>query len=183
MLNERKVAQVAAHLLCLRGGKMSHLKLMKLMYLADRECYKLYGRSITGDRAVSMDNGPVLSQTLNLMDGEARYASNGWDTLISAKSNHELTLKRALERSDMDELSRAEVEILDSVYSTYGRMGRWELVDLTHQLPEWVNPDGSSLPIATQDILLGLGKKSNVIVGLMRQLDENRAVDAVLASL
>ena len=48
MFNERKVAQIAAYFLHRRGGCMSHLKLMKLMYLADREAFNRFGRSITG---------------------------------------------------------------------------------------------------------------------------------------
>ncbi len=37
MFCEEKVAQMAAYLLQKRGGKMSYLKLMKLLYLSDRE--------------------------------------------------------------------------------------------------------------------------------------------------
>ena len=36
---------------------MPHLKLMKLMYLADREAVRTCGFPITGDRFVSMPQG------------------------------------------------------------------------------------------------------------------------------
>ena len=35
--NEAKAAQAAARLLKLRGGRMSFLKLIKLLYIVDRE--------------------------------------------------------------------------------------------------------------------------------------------------
>ena len=35
--NERKATEAAAHLLALRGGQMHYLKLLKLLYIADRE--------------------------------------------------------------------------------------------------------------------------------------------------
>jgi hypothetical protein len=35
--DEKKATEVAAFLLKMRGGKMSYLKLIKLLYLADRE--------------------------------------------------------------------------------------------------------------------------------------------------
>ncbi len=44
-----------------RGG-MKYLKLMKLLYLADRESMKRHGHPISGDRYVSMEHArPVRS--------------------------------------------------------------------------------------------------------------------------
>ena len=37
VLNERKVNQMAAYVLYKKGGRGFHLKLMKLLYLADRK--------------------------------------------------------------------------------------------------------------------------------------------------
>jgi len=69
--NERKATQVAAQFLRLRGGRMSYMKLIKLMYLADREALLRWGRPISTDRYVSMDKGPVLSRVLDLAtDGD-----------------------------------------------------------------------------------------------------------------
>ena len=64
--NEAKAAQTAARLLKLRGGRMSYLKLIKLMYLIDREALLRWGRPVTTDCYVSMDKGPILSRTLIL---------------------------------------------------------------------------------------------------------------------
>lgn len=54
---EAKATQAAARLLRNRGGKMSYMKLIKLLYLADREALAQWGRSITTDTYVSMDKG------------------------------------------------------------------------------------------------------------------------------
>lgn len=62
--NDRKATQAAALLLQLRGGKMSYMKLIKLLYLADREALLQWGRPITTDRYVSMNRDPVLSRIL-----------------------------------------------------------------------------------------------------------------------
>jgi len=56
---------------------MNYLKLMKLLYLADRESMRRNGRPISGDRYVSMDHGPVLSQTLNLINGARKFEEQG----------------------------------------------------------------------------------------------------------
>lgn len=181
--NEHKVAQMAAYLLQKPGGRMPHLKLMKLMYLADREAYDRLGRPISGDRAVSMPHGPVLSQTLNLMDGDVESAPDGWCHWISDKENNELSLNRAVDRTALGELSDAEIEILDHVYAKYGHMGKWQIRDFSHTLPEWADPQGSSLPISTQDIFKALGKGAEAITGMVARLDEDRAIDAFFASL
>jgi uncharacterized phage-associated protein len=59
MFDDRRVAQMAAYLLSREKGRMNHLKLMKLLYLADRESMKRHGQPISGDRFVAMDHGPV----------------------------------------------------------------------------------------------------------------------------
>lgn len=184
MFNERKVAQIAAYLLQKRGGKMSHLKLMKLMYLADRESYLQHGCSISEDCAVSMAKGPVLSQTLDLMDGDASVLTQKeWDSWISPKANHEVSLAHPINLHSLDELSASEICILDEIYKQYGHMGRWELAELTHDFPEWHDPEKSMLPISTHDIFKALGKEANEVMGLMSILEENRAIDALFASL
>lgn len=60
LFNERKVTHMAAYFLKQGGGQMSHLKLMKLLYLADREAMRRSGFPMSGDRLVSMPHGPVL---------------------------------------------------------------------------------------------------------------------------
>lgn len=60
MFNQRKVAQMAAFLLDHGKGRMSYLKLMKLLYLADRESMRRHGEAISGDRylrALCLDQG------------------------------------------------------------------------------------------------------------------------------
>ena len=65
MYSERRTAQMAAFMLIRCGGQMSHLKLMKLLYLADREAVKRYGRSISEDYAVAMPHGPLANSRLD----------------------------------------------------------------------------------------------------------------------
>ena len=61
---EDKATQAAARLLRLAGGKLNHMKLMKLLYLADRRALIQWGRPITFDWYVSMPHGPsCCSQT------------------------------------------------------------------------------------------------------------------------
>jgi hypothetical protein len=46
---------------------MSYIKLIKLLYLVDREALLLHGRPVTTDRYVQTDQGPSLSQINDLI--------------------------------------------------------------------------------------------------------------------
>jgi uncharacterized phage-associated protein len=61
MFSEQKVAQMAAFFLHEGRDCMPLLKLIKLLYLADRESLRLHGMPISGDLVVAMPHGPVLS--------------------------------------------------------------------------------------------------------------------------
>ena len=81
--NEVKATQAAARLLKKRGARMKYLKLIKLLYLADREALSRWGRPITTDHYVSTDNGPVLSEILKRIDdGSAPGEPTFWTSHI-----------------------------------------------------------------------------------------------------
>lgn len=184
MFNERKVAQMAAYLLHKRGGRMSHLKLMKLLYLADREALAVYGLPISGDCMVAMPHGPVLSMTLNLMDGDVESAPNGWESWISDKENHELSLKHDIAVDDLDELSPADLDVLEMVWVKFGHMSRWEIRDYTHKhCTEWKDPNGSSMPISDKHVFRALGRKDEETAELCARIEAERAVDKIFAAL
>lgn len=151
--NDIKTAQAAAYLLSLNNGTMSYMVLIKLMYLADRQMLLDHGRPITGDRLFSMKNGPVLSTVLDFIThGPAREPGSAWFTLIDAPKGYDVSLKST--PAPTDELSRYELQLLEQTYKQYGRMNRWDLVDLLHKvLPEWKDPGGSASRIEYVDIL------------------------------
>lgn len=158
--NEAKATQVAASLLRLRGAPMSYMKLIKLMYLVDREALLRWGRPVSTDTYVSMNRGPVLSKTYDLItDGAQPGSESAWSESISVPQNYEVSL---LKDVPTDELSKAERLLIEEIFAHFGRMSRWELVEWMHaNLPEWTNPEGTSIPIEIADILRA-GKKSEV---------------------
>lgn len=178
--NEAKASQVAFLLLKLRGGTMSYLKLMKLMYLIDRSALIRWGRSITFDSVVSMDNGLVLSETYSLIREDRRPDSASiWQNFISEPLNYEVSAKD--QETDFDELSDAEESLIREVFEKFGKMSRWQLVDdIHHKLPEWINPDGSSIPLTYRDILIKSGEKSySDIAEIQQELDGIALLDCL----
>ena len=65
-----KAIQAAAVLLRLAADRrMSYLRLLKLLYIADRESLKRSLRPIIGSRPVAMKEGPLHSEVLDLVKG------------------------------------------------------------------------------------------------------------------
>jgi uncharacterized phage-associated protein len=155
--NQMKAAQAAAYLLAKHNDWLDYLKLIKLLYLADRDSLVKRGKPITGARMVSMPYGPVLSEVLNLINLGRRYEEEcPWLEYISPPENY--GVRRVSVDIEYDRLSEHECHILDKINATFGRMNKWSLVDWTHELPEWQDPRGSSLPIDPADILRAEGR-------------------------
>lgn len=172
---ENKVTEAAALFLKYRGGKMHHLKLMKLLYLAEREALVRWGRPIVYDSYVSMKLGPVLSQTYSLFMGESRE-SGIWGKAISSPSNYEVTI---LEDPGVKSLSKAEEELIKEIFEKYGSMDRWSISDLSHDLPEWEDPNGSTIQIEYKDILQGAGKTPVEIASIISDIENIALMDSL----
>lgn len=186
MFCEHKAAQMAAYLIHKTNGRMPHMKLMKLMYLTDRFCYQRFDRSMSKDSVVSMDYGPVLSKTYDLMKG--RTKSDTWSGYISPIENNEISLVAGLDPSGsagaltLGKLSRADLKVMDEVFSKYGDIDPFVLSELTHEFPEWRDPHGSSLPIPVRDILQAVGKEAETIKQILEEIEEMEELETALAA-
>lgn len=162
-----------------QGGVISVLKLTKLLYLADRESLTRYGRPITYDRPASMPHGPVLSRTLDLINGftEGPPAAQ-WDEWISDRSNHDVEVKREFSRRDLNELSNADLDVLGAVWHKFGGMNPWTLRDWTHNnCTEWTDPEGSSTPIDDVTWLRSVGTPDEQVKVLADEIQAEREID------
>lgn len=161
--NDRKTAQAAAFLVRLRGGSLNYMKLIKLLYLADRQRLIDHGVPLTGDSLVSMKHGPVLSRVLDLISEGPSAQPSAWFEYLSAPSGYSVAV-RPDAPLDTDELSRAELRLLTAIDAQYGEIDKWALVDLLHKiLPEWQDPGDSVLPIEPETILRFANKSEEEI--------------------
>src|SRR3954469_7516785 len=120
---EDKATQAAALLLAWAGGAMSYMKLIKLLYLADRTTLLRWGRPITFARAVSMKHGPVLSEVLDLInEGNRPGTLTLWNRAVSSPANYQVRLAR---ECPADDLSDAEEAVLADVFREYGGLEPW----------------------------------------------------------
>lgn len=183
--NDRKSAQAVAYFLHLGGGSMHLVKLMKLLYLAERRSLKEYGESITGDTFVSMKHGPVLSITYQYMNGDiVSSTKGGWTSLISDRANHELALKFKLDdpETQLIALSDSDAQCIRETWNEFGSMETWELRDYTHSgaCPEWEDPGQSMRPIPLARILNHLGYSPEQVSALTEKFHNQRYLNSSL---
>lgn len=184
--NQVKTAQMAAWILSRCGSPMDIMKLMKLLYLSDRASFAKFGQSMTGDRMVSMPYGPVLSTTLNVMNGAGPRVHGGWDCWVSDRAGHRLALHDncAPDRDSLDELSQADFDVLEEVCAQFGHFGTFELSDYTHlHCPEWEDPRGSSVGIKYETLFKALGKSEEQAAQLVANVEQDDELDLMFSRL
>ncbi|RXH35239.1 hypothetical protein XH84_05745 [Bradyrhizobium nanningense] len=180
--NARKAAQVAAYFAKSQGGKINILKLVKLIYLADRLALETFESPILADKFVSMDHGPVNSITLNYLNGLSDDRDE-WAEFVTDREGHFVGLANSeLKIPELDELSGAELKILALTWERYGKMNPFEVRDFTHNnCPEWEDPKGSSEPIPLERIFKFLGKRDGA--QLAAQVESERYIDQLIANV
>lgn len=178
--HERKAVAAAAYLLNLANGEMPYLRLIKLLYLSERESLRRYNRPICGDRYVAMAHGPVMSKTLDLIRADEPAPGSTW-------SNHILNAERQTVRLISDPgvgpLSESELQVLRDAHKLCQDVDVWKLRDLTHLLPEWKDPGKSSKVIPVEDILRHLNKTDEEIEEVRQQSVEDTYFDQLFGAL
>ena len=183
--NEKKAAQTAAFFIFKNGGSIDVLKLMKLMYLAERESLAKYGETITGDNFYSMAHGPVLSKTLDHMSNFIDSEPGGWESWISDRENHLLALRNNdVKIQKLTQLSDADLGVLGEIYSEYGKFTGTQLRNITHKkCTEWEDPNCSSTPIPYSRVLKCLGYNSEVASEIDQRINEQCDIDKYFAKV
>ena len=168
--NEEKATQVAGKLLTLGGGSMAYLKLIKLLYFIDREAILRWGRTVTTDRFVSMPQGPVVSRIYDLIcSGPEEGVNSPWHSHIRQARHYDVEI---FEPTGDEELSRAEERLIEEIFARDGAKSKWVLRDMSHELPEWQDPSGSSLPLEIEDILRAEGRTEHEVTAILSELQD-----------
>lgn len=167
---------------------MSNLKLMQLMYLAERSFLLEHGERLTGDAMLSMPKGPALSAVCDCFTGGHGY----WDAWIKNPGNDHLALDGHIKVNEadpldtFDELSLADQKTVDAVCTEFGCMTRWQLARLLRDpliCPEWEDPHGTSCPIPPSALLRKNGKSTAEVDAILLKLAEEEGALTVTRAL
>jgi uncharacterized phage-associated protein len=184
-MNIEKLIQSCNYLIKKNNFSMNYTKLIKLLYLADKESLRDSGQTITGDAYVSMDNGPVLSHLYDLIRGLLETKDAQAQALWNSRfMRDKYDLVAVSDRIPDSELSRFEKRILDGVYDKFKEYDFGAMIDYVHNnCPEWANPNGSSIAIDTRDILKSVGKTDEEIEWILEEIKSFEHEDAIFSQL
>jgi len=155
--NKRKATEATSLLLSWHGGRMSKIKLLKLLYIADRKALQRWERPITFDRYYSMKEGQVLSGVLDLING--RIEDSLWNEYIERPKRYSIKLRDEL--IELKKMTRGEVKLLKAVYDEFGKLDRFDLAAITKNYPEY-KPTNTSIITHIDEILTNIHGKENV---------------------
>lgn len=131
-------------------GPVDWLRLLKILYIADREAIAESGKPIVAGRAVAMKHGPLHSEIYSLLKGQ-HEADADWSRHFRSRG-HTVALVADPGRLD---LSPYEIETLGRVADWAETLGTWELSEHTHGFPEWraCYAEGTSRTIPYDEML------------------------------
>ena len=177
--NLSKATEAACLLRQRGGGRMNIMKLVKLVYLLDRLSLDRRGIPVAGGDYLSMGNGPVTSELLDLINAGRLVGERDtrWEQCVSDRRNHDLQLERLPER---EHLADAEVDLLDQIWAEHGGKDQWELVDWCHaHCAEWTPISRGCAPIAIERIGIALAKTPEQIHRLTQEAVELNQLDEI----
>jgi uncharacterized phage-associated protein len=127
----------------------------KVLYFAEREHVRRYGRPIVGDRYIAMDNGPVPSFSYDVLKGSvsAKDAPLIEGALERADDRYHPAYKAARE-PDLTYFSKTDLACLDDAVDHCRNRSFGSISDETHRHPAW---DRAPLngPMSWDDIIEG----------------------------
>lgn len=178
--NYTKALQAAALILQEHHRRMDYIRLIKILYIADRELLAESGRTLTGDKAVAMKYGPVLSKVYDLIREHTDPSSLApkWNTVIQ-KDGYEVSLKGEV---DLGQLTKAEVRKIRELCKKFHGDTTEDLLDVVHGFPEWKKAfegksEISSYPIPWETVLEAQGK-ADLIDEAQNLLADKKKADA-----
>jgi uncharacterized phage-associated protein len=170
----RKAAQVSAIFLARAGGRMDKMKLIKLLYLTERESLAKRGRPIFYDEFYSLKDGPICSNALDGLNGQ--LDKHVWSAYVRKEGSKDILLVAEREH---DEISESDFDILDSVWDQFGFMTTSQVRRWTHlHCPEYREVSLGCLPIDYRQIARALQLDDPNEIG--DRVDEYRSLNAAL---
>ena len=180
--NYEKSLQAAAYLLRLHGGSMKYLRLLKLLYIAERELLSEAALPLTGDCFKAMDHGPVLDLVYDHIRKE-HWTNPDWQKFVKTIPDYKVVLEQD---PGEDHLPKIITDKLVEVTRRYKDQSRWEIRDLTHQFPEWFKnkpPQGSSNIIPLVDVLEAMGEGQETFDVIMEDELERQRMNQLFDDL
>ncbi len=146
---------------------INRLKLIALIYFSERAAVGQCGLPMMFDEFYLSPEGPICASTLRCIDRQPH--SKEWQEFVAGREGCIISV-RQFGREDFDEISDAEIQILEDIWSDFGHFEHQHLCQFAYaNYQECIELSCGRLPIRYRDVSLGLG-----------DLDGERVEQAVL---
>jgi len=182
--NEREATQIACRIVAAYGKEINFYRLVKLLYIVEREFWTQLEQPAMGGAYFSMKDGPMISETSDAAKpaNAAKFpiwAAHLKQTPYEDGRGNKITL---LKDAGRDDISDALLEITDRVIATTKSWNNRILKAHCHSFKEYKEPPpGRTVPIQAGAILMAEGKSPTEIEKLQAESNLWKGVDAVLA--
>ncbi|WP_312361946.1 Panacea domain-containing protein [Ensifer sp.] len=121
-----------------RYGEVGRFHALKTLYYADREHLRRYGRPITGDRYIAMENGPVPSYAYNALKHEVAEPerANVAEALSPGESERHPTYVPHRD-PDLSYFSKTDISCIDWAVDYCRKRSFGAISDETHEHLAW----------------------------------------------
>jgi len=155
IFDENKTIQAVLYIVTKLKRKDLH-KIFKILYFSDREHLSEYGRTITGDRYIAMNDGPVPSNLYDIFKsvrGDGYFKDDGkFGAYFSVIGND---LIKANKEPELKMLSKTDIACINHSLQLYGEMSWDEIREKSHDYA-WRNTTINH-PIQFEDIIRETG--------------------------
>lgn len=152
-MSERLATQMAVTFIAKANRPVGWLKLVKLMYLAEREAMRRFLLPIVGDDIFAMRHGMASSKTALLAQGKGE-AVGEWNQRI-VRTAQGLGIRKGVSTGSLDCLSEDDLGVIQWVWDRYGDKSQDELIHAVHhRLPEWIEHWGNVVDRKTHAVLV-----------------------------
>lgn len=137
MTETTKIVQALCYFLT-KIKRADKLRLVKLLFLADKYHLIRYGRTVTNDEYWAMTFGPVGTATKDILTLDPSFLDE--DEYGYAKKSLQKIGEYEFEigiSCDTDMLSETDIEALDFILDNFGNMREGDFIQYTHKYPEW----------------------------------------------
>jgi len=139
-------------------GMIEKLKLIKLIYLSERDFLAKHHFPMLWDELYSLPHGPICSSTLNGIDGS--IDEDVWGEFLARNGNIVVAMKK-FGKDDLDEISEAEFASLEGVWAEFGGRTASNLRNFTHDnCAEYTETSKGRIPISYKDVLEAVGAEN-----------------------
>lgn len=157
-VDKEKTVEALLYIAC-RYGEVGRFHALKTLYFADREHLRRYGRPVTGDRYIAMDNGPVPSYAYNALKQELPEPER--ETVVGALSrgdNGRHPTYRPHRDPDLSFFSQTDLECLEWAYEHCRNRSFGSISDETHEHLAWKSAPLNG-PMNAKEMLDGVSEE------------------------